>query len=452
MAEPTTEKRTSPEWGMSHKLSSLRNKLAQKAQREPKFRFYTLYGHIYRKDTLEAAWKRVRKNDGAPGVDKVSIEQVEERGVEDFLENIREELKSKTYRPQPVLRAYVQKPSGKMRPLGIPTVKDRVAQMAALLILEPIFEQDFRDCSYGFRPKRKAHDALAEVRGHLDKGYCAVYDADLKGYFDSIPHERLMACLKKRISDRRILKLIRLWLETPVKEDKGKGDKERGSNLRKPDKGTPQGGVISPLLSNLYLHWFDEVFHRSSGPGRWANAKLVRYADDFVILARYIDGKIINWVERKIEKWMDLKLNREKTRVVNLHEERARFDFLGYTYHFDGDLYGRDRKYLNMEPSKKAIQKERDKLREMINGKQSHTPLPDLIERVNDHLEGWQNYFNQGYPTKAWRKINYFVRGRLYRHLRRRSQRPWRPPKGQTTHEFLKKMNLIYLSKGIQKG
>ena len=248
------------------------------------------------------------------------------------------------------------------------------------------------------------------------------------------------------------MKLIRLWLETPVKEDEGKGGKERGANLRKPDKGTPQGGVISPLLSNLYLHWFDEVFHRPSGPGKWANAKLVRYADDFVILARYIDGKIINWVERKIEKWMDLKINREKTRVVNLHEERARFDFLGYTYHFDCDLYGRDRKYLNMEPSKKAIQKERDKLREMINGKQSHTPLPDLIQRVNVHLEGWQNYFNQGYPTKAWRKINYFVRRRLIRHLRRRSQRPWRPPKGQTAHEFLKEMNLIYLRKGIQDG
>jgi RNA-directed DNA polymerase len=411
---------------LSPKFSSLRQKLYQKAKQEPGFRFYTLYETVCREDVLLGAWLAVRANDGSPGVDGVSFKQIEEspEGVAGFLGRLRASLLDRSYRPQPVKRVYIEKANGKLRPLGIPTIRDRVAQMAVVLVIEPIFEADFLDCSYGFRPERSAHDALKEVRENLQQGRGAVYDADLQSYFDTIPHDKLMKCVERRISDGSVLGLIRMWLKAVIVESSD--DPKEPPRVTRSKQGTPQGGVISPLLANLFLHWFDKQFHSPQGPYRWANARLVRYADDFVLMARYIGPPIHRFVENLLEGRFGLRINREKTKVVNLMEQGASLNFLGYQFRYDRDLHGRDCKYLNLMPAPKSLQRERDKIREMTGPEQCHKPVMELIGEINRQTKGWGQYFGLGYPRKAFRDINAYVQQRLTRHLKRRSQRAYR--------------------------
>jgi RNA-directed DNA polymerase len=439
---PTTENRALGD-GLPESVSSLRLKLNRKAVQEPKFKFYALYDRVYRRDVLAAAWARVRENDGAPGVDGVTIAEVERAGVEAFIAGLHDALRTRSYQPRPVLRVYIAKPDGRQRPLGIPTVADRVMQMAALLILEPIFEADFEDCSFGFRPGRNAHQALAEIRSHIERGYQAVYDADLQSYFDSIPHERLLACVRMRIVDRSVLKLIRMWLQVPVVEP-GAGE-GAAAKVSRPTAGTPQGGVISPLLSNVYLHWFDRRFQRGDGPGCWASAKLVRYADDFVVFARYVGTQLTGWIEQTLEGWLGLKLNRDKTRMVDLKTEGASLDFLGYTFRYDRDRHGRGHRYLNVTVSKKALKRARARLHEMTSHRVCYKPVRTLVDELNQYLRGWGNYFGFGYPRQAFRAVNAHVRARLAQHLQRRSQRPFRPAPGESFYAHLQRLGLIRL-------
>jgi len=429
-----------PDRKLPRTVSELREKLGRKAKQEPKFRFYALYDRIYRPDVLLAAWAKSLENDGAPGVDGIRFDDIPDHRA--FLKSLHEKLRTRTYRPQPVRRVYIEKPDGRLRPLGIPTVEDRIVQTAVKLVLEPIFEADFLDSSFGFRPGRSAHQAIDAIRQELSTGKTQVYDADLQGYFDTIPHDQLLACLRMRISDRSVLQLIQMWLESPVEER----DEQGGTKTTRPSQGTPQGGVISPLLSNIYLHWFEKSFQHSEGPAHWAQARIVRYADDFVVLARYQGNRLIAWIEQELEDRFRLTINRVKTQVVKLREPGSSLTFLGFTFRYHLDLMGRGHKYLHVEPSAKALDRIRTKLREITGPNQCWKPLPELIADVNRILRGWEGYFRHGYPGRAFHKVNGYVQTRLIQHLLRRSQRRYQPPADTTLYKHLQDLGLRLLS------
>ena len=398
-------------------IRTLQRKLYRKAKQEPACRFHSLYDKVYRADILGHAFALVRANKGSAGMDGITFEAIGEReGVTAFIAELGEALRNKTYQPGPVKRVMIPKGDGSSRPLGIPTIRDRVAQMAAKLVIEPIFEADFCETSYGFRPKKSAHDAVDDVAHAMNTGYTEVIDADLSKYFDTIPHANLMAVVAERICDGAILHLIRMWLKAPVMEMGRDGKKRNIGGGKGNCKGTPQGGVISPLLANLYLHILDRIWERRDLRQR-LGARIVRYADDIVILCRKGKSEQAMTVLRQILERLQLTLNEAKTKVVDTYA--GKFDFLGFTA-----WMGKGRKtgkhYPHVQPSKKAEQEIKDRITELTQRGRTIMPLEWVVNEVNAMLRGWVGYFHYRNCSQPLGRIRNHLEQRFITHLRKR--------------------------------
>lgn len=397
-------------------VRTLQRKLYIKAKQEPAYRFYALYDKVWRADILMHAYCLVRANKGSPGVDGMNFEDIEQKtGIDTFLLELAQDLKDKTYTPSPVRRVMIPKTDGSQRPLGIPTIRDRVAQMAAKLVIEPIFEADFCPNSYGFRPKKSAHGAVDEIAEALHQGYTQVIDADLSKYFDSIPHAKLLAVMAERIVDGAMLHIIKLWLKAPVIGEDKDGTRKNVGGGKANSKGTPQGGVISPLLSNCYLHLLDRIWERHQLSWK-LKARIVRYADDFVVLCA---GKVdapLNAVRQVLGR-LDLALNETKTRIVDARQES--FNFLGFAIRVSKG-WKTGKSYPHACPAPKSLVKIKDRITQLTARERTPIPLSDIIGSVNATLRGWVNYFHYRNSCSALGKVKAHAEERLRIHLMNR--------------------------------
>jgi RNA-directed DNA polymerase len=410
-----------------NKARKLQRTLYRTAKQQPERRFTLLYDKVCREDILQEAWVRVKRNRGAAGVDKVTIEQVEEQGVEAFLAGIKTELEAGTYRVQDVRRVHIPKPGqpGKTRPLGIPTLKDRVIQMAAKMVIEPLFEADFRPCSYGFRPKKTPRMALSEIAKRTQAGYEHVVDVDLRSYFDTIDHDLLMKLVERRVGDVRVLRLIRAWLKAGIMED--------GKSIH-PVKGTPQGGVISPLLSNIMLHEIDRLWCEADGSPT-QRIVLVRYADDMVLLARTAQEARQAWKQLQGQfAELRLEVNQEKSRLATVDEG---FAFLGFEYR-------RRKRRLYMWPRKKAQQQIRQRIREVVRTTPYTANLSELRQELNPVLIGWCTYFRVGNSNRVFHKIDETTRDQIHIWLRRKHGCSWNKARKRWNYRTLHETYRIY--------
>jgi group II intron reverse transcriptase/maturase len=397
-------------------IRTLQRKLYRKAKQEPGYRFYALYDKVCRGDILRHAYDLVRANRGSAGIDGVTFEVLEaDEGVPAFLAELKEALKEKTYRASPVKRVMIPKSNGKERPLGIPTIRDRVAQMAVKLVIEPIFEADFCSSSFGFRPGKSAHDAIDVIAQAMHEGHNNVIDADLSQYFDTIPHAKLMTTVAQRISDGGILHLIQMWLKAPVIEEDKNGKRRNVGGGKNSRRGTPQGGVLSPLLANIYLHILDRVWERHHLAER-LEARLVRYADDFVVLCRAETGGAMQIIKDLLDR-MDLALNEDKTRVVNAWKER--FCFLGFELGIRRSTKS-GKPYPHVQPSKRSLQRIRTGIKALTGRNRTCLPLSAIMTEVNQQLRGWTGYFHYRNCSRSMVNLKGYVEERLRTHLRKR--------------------------------
>jgi len=397
-------------------IRTLQRKLYLKAKQEPACHFHALYDKVYRTDIISHAYNRVRANQGSVGIDGVSFKAIEEKeGATAFISELADALRNKTYKPDPVKRVMIPKSDGNMRPLGIPTIRDRVAQMAAKLVIEPIFEADFCATSYGFRPKKSAHAAVDDVTYAMNTGYTEIIDADLSKYFDTIPHAKLMAVVAERVSDGALLHLIQMWLKAPVMEVDKDGTKRNIGGGKGNRKGTPQGGVISPLLANLYLHILDRIWERQHLQQR-LGARIVRYADDIVILCRGNTCDAMATFQYVLDR-LGLTLNTTKTKVIDAY--KGTFDFLGFTIKM-----GKGRKtrnyYPHVQPSKKSLKTIKDKITDLTKRERTIMPLEWVVNEVNATVRGWVGHFHFRNCSQVLGQVRNHVEQRMITHLRKR--------------------------------